>query len=149
MKCRPQLRQLGLDGVSLYSRQGSYRTQLVVTWANDPVVMAAGDIACAAGRAVAASACRQQYTSDLLVAEPELAAVLQLGDAQYEDALYWTFSERDTTTRRGGGAQVDHAPVPGNTSITSRERPDTSILRRAAGLAGQGLLTATTSGRGT
>ena len=57
--------------------------------ASDPVIAAAGDIACDPaspnfnGGNGTTTACRQKYTSDLLV-NANLAAVLNLGDAQYE-----------------------------------------------------------------
>jgi len=57
--------------------------------ASDPVIAAAGDIACDPassdfnGGNGTTTACRQKYTSDLLV-DANLAAVLNLGDAQYE-----------------------------------------------------------------
>jgi hypothetical protein len=57
----------------------------------DPVIMAAGDIACDPtdpdfnGGAGTAGHCRQAATSDLLVATP-LDAVLPLGDIQYDSA---------------------------------------------------------------
>jgi hypothetical protein len=55
----------------------------------DPVIAAAGDIACSSsssyfnGGKGRSNRCRQKYTSDLLVNQG-LAAVLVLGDAQYE-----------------------------------------------------------------
>jgi len=58
--------------------------------AHDPVVAAAGDIACAVDSASfdggdgTKSSCRQRWTSDLLLNMPDLAAVLPLGDVQYE-----------------------------------------------------------------
>ena len=64
--------------------------------ANDPVIAAAGDIACDPTAAQfnsgmgTASGCRQLYTSDLLVGA-NLAAVLLLGDAQYENAALSDF----------------------------------------------------------
>jgi acid phosphatase type 7 len=54
----------------------------------DPVVMAAGDIACPPGRAVMATACRQEATSDLLSGA---TAVLTLGDNQYRDGTLAEF----------------------------------------------------------
>ena len=51
--------------------------------AQDPVIAAAGDIACAPGDTTAP--CRQMETSDLLVGAG-LAAVLPLGDIQYNSA---------------------------------------------------------------
>jgi Calcineurin-like phosphoesterase len=51
--------------------------------AQDPVIAAAGDIACDPSDPVTADTCHQQATSDLLVGAP-LAAVLPLGDIQYD-----------------------------------------------------------------
>jgi len=57
----------------------------------DPVIAAAGDISCSpsdsgyAGGAGVSSACRQRYTSDLLVNQG-FSAVLGLGDIQYDSA---------------------------------------------------------------
>jgi hypothetical protein len=48
----------------------------------DPVVVAAGDIACAPGTPANAEACHQRQTSELLSATD--AAILTLGDTQYE-----------------------------------------------------------------
>jgi acid phosphatase type 7 len=53
--------------------------------AQDPVIAAAGDIACDPADQVTATTCHQQATSDLLVGAP-LAAVLPLGDIQYDSA---------------------------------------------------------------
>jgi calcineurin-like phosphoesterase family protein len=53
--------------------------------AQDPVIAAAGDIACDPSDAVTPVTCHQQATSDLLVGAP-LAAVLPLGDIQYDSA---------------------------------------------------------------
>jgi len=59
--------------------------------AADPVIMAAGDIACDPadpgynGGAGTADRCHQQATSDLVVGTP-LDAVLPLGDIQYDSA---------------------------------------------------------------
>jgi hypothetical protein len=57
---------------------------------SDPVVAAAGDIACSVSNSGfnaglgTKSTCRQKWTSDLLLAIANLKAVLPLGDAQYE-----------------------------------------------------------------
>jgi hypothetical protein len=62
----------------------------------DPIVAAAGDIACSPsnanfrGGAGASTTCRQRYTSNLLVSAG-LTAVLPLGDNQYEDATLTEF----------------------------------------------------------
>jgi hypothetical protein len=64
--------------------------------AADPVIAAAGDIACDPnspyfnGGLGVVGRCRQKYTSDLLV-NAGLTAVLALGDTQYEDGAYWKF----------------------------------------------------------
>src|SRR5688572_5512295 len=66
--------------------------------AQDPVIGAAGDIACAPddpnfnGGEGQNGFCRQMHTSQLLVdAEPPLARVLALGDTQYPDAALADF----------------------------------------------------------
>jgi hypothetical protein len=65
----------------------------------DPVVAAAGDIACDpadsafAGGAGDAYRCQMRETSDLLATLPTLAAVLTLGDSQYEDNSYAAFMQ--------------------------------------------------------
>jgi hypothetical protein len=62
----------------------------------DPVVAAAGDIACDPEDALfngglgVAGACRQKLTSDLLL-RTDLSSILALGDDQYEDAQLWKF----------------------------------------------------------
>jgi acid phosphatase type 7 len=64
--------------------------------ANDPVIAAAGDIACHPSNpafnngAGTSTACRQRATSDLLV-NSGLTAVLPLGDLQYENGLLAEF----------------------------------------------------------
>src|SRR5688500_2760919 len=64
--------------------------------ASDPVIAAAGDISCDPGSPSfnggngSATACRQKYTSDLLV-NAGLAAVLPLGDVQYYCGGYQAF----------------------------------------------------------
>jgi hypothetical protein len=57
----------------------------------DPVIAAAGDIACAPGSGATTTTCRQRYTSDLLVSGG-LSAVLTLGDAQYATGSYSGFT---------------------------------------------------------
>jgi hypothetical protein len=83
----------------------------------DPVVAAAGDIACDPAAAAfngglgTTSECRQQYTSDLLVGQG-LAAVLALGDNQYECGGYDAFMQAYDPTW-GRVKDITH-PVPGN-----------------------------------
>ncbi|MDX6647459.1 MAG: hypothetical protein QOK40_3186, partial [Miltoncostaeaceae bacterium] len=73
------------------ARGGAAAPAAAGTAGGDPVIAAAGDIACdpssgdfAGGNGVA-GACRQGATADLLGSAP-LAAVLALGDSQYESA---------------------------------------------------------------
>lgn len=89
-----------------------------VAVAADPVIAAAGDIACDPltngnynGGAGTADACRQRYTSDLLV-NRGLAAVLPLGDNQYEDATLEKF--RTAFAPTWGRVDAISHPVPGN-----------------------------------
>ena len=84
---------------SAHSRENTNKPQLVVEYGGttepppppattNPVIAAAGDIACSPSDsnyksgAGTSTACRQKYTSDLLV-NAGLAAVLPLGDLQY------------------------------------------------------------------
>src|SRR5204863_7081913 len=59
--------------------------------AADPVIAAAGDIACE-GLAVDPDFCQQQATSDLMLGQP-LAAVLPLGDEQYLNGELGNFQQ--------------------------------------------------------
>lgn len=83
----------------------------------DPVVAAAGDIACDPDTAAfnggngTRGACRQRYTSDLLTAET-YAAVLALGDIQYEIGTLADFS-RSYDPSWGRVKDITY-PVPGN-----------------------------------
>ncbi|MGZ4270597.1 MAG: CBM96 family carbohydrate-binding protein [Solirubrobacteraceae bacterium] len=62
----------------------------------DPVVMAAGDIACASAGTTSPGTCSQAYTSNLLLAQRAssegLAAVLTLGDNQYDSGTLSAFN---------------------------------------------------------
>jgi fibronectin type 3 domain-containing protein len=83
----------------------------------DPVIATAGDIACDpsdsrfnSGAGIS-GACRQLATSNILF-NSNLAAVLPLGDNQYEDATWWKFMQSyDASWGRVFG--LTH-PVPGN-----------------------------------
>jgi hypothetical protein len=87
----------------------------------DPVIAAAGDIACDPQSAFfnngagTATACRQRYTSDLMLDPavfPDLAAVLPLGDIQYEEGAYTKFlTSYDPSW---GRLKSITRPVPGN-----------------------------------
>jgi hypothetical protein len=59
--------------------------------ASDPVIAAAGDIACDVGKKVTATACHQTATSNMLLGG-WLAAVLPLGDLQYETGAPGAFA---------------------------------------------------------
>lgn len=83
----------------------------------DPVVAAAGDIACdplnryfGAGQGQGAF-CRQRATSDLLL-RMDLAAVLAPGDLQYEDGKLWKFERSFDPS--WGRVKALIRPVPGN-----------------------------------
>jgi hypothetical protein len=78
---------------------------------SDPVIAAAGDIACAPGSTVTAVKCRHQATSDL-VFDQAPDAVLSLGDHQYEDGTLAEFmAAYDPTWGRFKGRTY---PTPGN-----------------------------------
>ena len=81
-----------------------------VAAADDPVIGAAGDIACASFTATSSS-CQQQATSNLLVAGG-YSKVLSLGDQQYENG---TLSDFNTYYEASWGrVKAITAPVPGN-----------------------------------
>ena len=83
----------------------------------DPVVGTAGDIACDPGDgrfnggAGISGACRELATSNILF-NSDLAAVLPLGDNQYEDATWWKFMQSYDMSW-GRLFRLTH-PVPGN-----------------------------------
>jgi hypothetical protein len=85
--------------------------------ASDPVIAAAGDIACDPANSVFnggngnSNACRQKYTSDLLV-NAGLAAVLPLGDVQYYCGGYQAFLQSYDLSW-GRVKSISH-PVVGN-----------------------------------
>jgi acid phosphatase type 7 len=85
--------------------------------AADPVIMAAGDIACDPadpnynGGAGTASACRMQATSDLLV-NGAPAAVLPLGDNQYEDGALDKYGQSYGPS--WGRVKAITRPIPGD-----------------------------------
>jgi acid phosphatase type 7 len=82
-----------------------------------PVVAAAGDIACDPGSRYfgaglgAGASCRQRSTSDLLL-RMDLAAVLAVGDLQYEDGKLWKFQQSFDAS--WGRLKPLIRPVPGN-----------------------------------
>jgi acid phosphatase type 7 len=80
--------------------------------ARAPIIAAAGDIACAQGGMVTPTTCNQRKTSDLFAGNPAVAAVLPLGDEQYETGALADFQQvYDATWGRALGKTH---PVPGN-----------------------------------
>jgi hypothetical protein len=77
----------------------------------DPVVAAAGDIACDSNIALS-SACRQSATSNILVGMDPLDAVLALGDLQYECGELANFQAFYDPS--WGRVKDKTYPVPGN-----------------------------------
>jgi acid phosphatase type 7 len=83
----------------------------------DPVVAAAGDIACDpsspsfGGGLGSGPFCRQRRTADLLF-RMDLAAILALGDLQYEDGRLWKFQQSFDVS--WGRLKPLIRPVPGN-----------------------------------
>jgi PKD repeat protein len=107
------LRQAGGDSVTFYSRQGANPPRLLVT-TGDPVVLAAGDIACAPGAAVTPTACHQSATAELIRTAPALTRVLPLGDEQYDTGALADFLGPGAYDATWGVAKPITAPVPGN-----------------------------------
>ena len=80
-------------------------------------VVAAGDIACAPGRGVAATACRQAATARLARSfRPRY--VVPLGDEQYENGDLGDY--RSTYARTWGRLKAISRPVPGNHDYQDR-----------------------------
>jgi hypothetical protein len=102
----------------------------------EPVIAAAGDIACDPaiadfkGGAGTTTTCRQQYTSDLLVQSP-LSAVLPLGDNQYDCGGYNAFMAAYDPS--WGRVKAIVHPVPGNHEYTTGLGSDCSAINDAGG----------------
>jgi hypothetical protein len=78
---------------------------------SDPVLAAAGDIACAPGSEVTPTRCRQQATSDLLLGS-DVTAVQTLGDNQYEVGALAAFNAAYDPS--WGRVKAKTHPAPGN-----------------------------------
>jgi acid phosphatase type 7 len=78
--------------------------------AADPVVAAAGDIACRKTDTVTADKCRQQFTADLLGG---VTRILPLGDLQYDTGLIGSSGAYGTTWGASGLKSITR-PVIGN-----------------------------------
>ena len=111
----------------------------------DPVIAAAGDIACDPSSASyngglgTATSCRQQATSDLLMGGG-LAGVLTLGDNQYENGTLPAY--RSSFEPTWGRVKSIIHPVPGNHEYQTRRRARVLRLlqrrgQRRPGLAGE------------
>jgi acid phosphatase type 7 len=85
--------------------------------AKAPIVAAAGDIACAPGGMVTATTCRQAKTAALFLGNPAIAAVLPLGDEQYETGALADFQA--VYDASWGRALGKTHPVPGNHEYAS------------------------------
>ena len=84
--------------------------------APSPVIAAAGDIACEAGEAATAAACKHGAVSDLLTGGG-LTQVLALGDLQYATGLLTQFQRSYEPT--WGRVKSITRPVPGNHEYSS------------------------------
>ena len=112
-------------------------TLAVALAASDPVIAAAGDIACDPASTNFnngegnPSSCRQKYTSDLLM-DADLAAVLPLGDVQYECGGYQAFLQSYDPS--WGRVKSISRPVVGNHEYLTSDGTDcTSYNEGAAG----------------
>ncbi|MDP9072336.1 MAG: metallophosphoesterase [Actinomycetota bacterium] len=102
----------------------------------DPVVAAAGDIACEPGEPVTPARCHMAATSDLLVGRG-LAAVLTLGDNQYEDGALEKF--RRSYDASWGRVKPITRPAAGNHDFAGGSgRGYFAYFGAAAGEAGRG-----------
>jgi hypothetical protein len=110
-------------------------TFAVVLAASDPVIAAAGDIACDPASTSFnngegnPSSCRQKYTSDLLV-DADLAAVLPLGDVQYECGGYKAFLQSYEPSW-GRVKSISH-PVVGNHEYLTSDGTDCTSYNEGA-----------------
>jgi hypothetical protein len=103
-------------------------TATVAAAAADPVIATAGDIACQT-TGVGSTTCHQQATSNLLAAKP-YAAILALGDEQYECGNYQDYLGSFNSS--WGRVKSLIRPVPGNHEY-STSGTGCSTLADAAG----------------
>lgn len=93
----------------------NHPAQLLVNWtpstSGDPVLGAAGDIACAPGGAVTTAACQQSATAALLAGN-DVTVVQTLGDEQYESGASAEFT--GGYDRSWGPLKYKTDPTPGN-----------------------------------
>ena len=116
------LTQASSTQTSFRSSESAQPPELELTYttgvpSSDPVIVAAGDIACSTSDpsynngAGTATACRQRATSDLVLAQPS-AAVLALGDLQYSLATLDQFTR--SYDPAWGRVKSLTRPIPGN-----------------------------------
>jgi Calcineurin-like phosphoesterase len=124
-----------------YDARGSGAGPRLVLFVERPspaiVVAAVGDMVCGPGAPVTPSECHHRAVSDLVVGIPDLAALLPLGDLQYNFGALAAFqSEYDPTY--GRGLPITH-PVAGNHEYLT---PDAAgyfdYFGAAAGTRGEG-----------
>jgi hypothetical protein len=86
--------------------------------AADPVIMAAGDIACPSAGSASAGLCSDLYTSNLARAQKSsasgLAALLAIGDTQYEDSTLDQYAAGFNLSWGAPDLRGVLRPVPGN-----------------------------------
>ncbi len=103
----------GVDGDGHGSCTLTYLQPANVTRAaGDPVVAAAGDIACADGTAATAGSCRHRAVSDKILTDTAVGTVLVLGDTQYRSGTLADFHGSFDPT--WGRLKSRTRPVPGN-----------------------------------
>ena len=103
---------LALPGASLVLAAPALLGAAPAAAAEEPIVVAAaGDIACAPGDSTSATECRQNDTADVVVGMNP-AAVLALGDLQYDRGDGGRI--RGPTTPSWGRFKSITHPVPGN-----------------------------------
>jgi len=102
----------------------------------DPLIAAAGDIACDPtasgfnGGAGTSSKCAEKATSDLVLANPSIAAVLALGDNQYGCGGYSAFQQSFAPTWGRFLAKIH--PVAGNHEYQTNGGSDCADTAMAA-----------------
>jgi acid phosphatase type 7 len=114
---------LGFGPVLLSTPGASPQNFAAVSAASDPVIAAAGDIACDPADAAFnngngdSGACRQKFTSDLLV-NADLSAVLTLGDTQYFCGGFQAF-EQSYDLSWGRVKAITHPSIGNHEYLTS------------------------------
>jgi hypothetical protein len=111
---------------SMYGGRGSNRcpgqsTELDLrcsTTSGPPVVVAAGDIACAPGYTIGQNSCHEKAVADRM-AKLRPWAVLTLGDNQYEEGTYTAYER--SYARSWGRLKAITYPAPGNHEYLTRD----------------------------